>query len=34
VTNNLSDRLLGTDPDQRAVRRSESARTLGSVAPR
>jgi Fatty acid hydroxylase len=30
VTNNLSDRLLGTDPDQRAVERSETARTLAS----
>lgn len=28
VTNNLSDRLLGTDPDQRSVERSETARTL------
>ncbi len=28
VTNNFSDRLLGTDPDQRAVPRSDTARTL------
>ena len=30
VTNNLSDRVLGTDPDQSEVRRSETARTLGA----
>jgi hypothetical protein len=30
VTNNLSDRLLGTDPDQRSVGRSETARTLSA----
>jgi hypothetical protein len=30
VTNNLSDRVLGTNPDQREVRRSETARTLES----
>jgi Fatty acid hydroxylase superfamily len=28
VTNNLSDRVLGTNPDQREVRKSETARTL------
>jgi hypothetical protein len=28
VTNNLSDRVLGTNPDQRQVERSETARTL------
>jgi Fatty acid hydroxylase superfamily len=28
VTNNLSDRVLGTNPDQREVRQSETARTL------
>jgi hypothetical protein len=28
VTNKLSDRVLGTDPDQREVPRSETARTL------
>jgi Fatty acid hydroxylase superfamily len=28
VTNNLSDKVLGTNPDQREVRRSETARTL------
>jgi hypothetical protein len=29
VSSNLGDRLLGTDPDQRAVPRSPTARTLG-----
>jgi Fatty acid hydroxylase len=28
ITNNLSDRVLGTNPDQRKVRKSETARTL------
>jgi hypothetical protein len=28
ITNNLSDRVLGTNPDQRDVPRSETARTL------
>jgi hypothetical protein len=28
ITNNLSDRVLGTDPDQRQVPKSETARTL------
>jgi len=28
VTNNLSDKILGTDPDQREVERSPTARTL------
>jgi len=28
ITNNLSDRVLGTNPDQREVRKSETARTL------
>jgi hypothetical protein len=28
VTNNISDRVLGTFPDQREVRRSRTARTL------
>jgi hypothetical protein len=28
ITNNLSDRVLGTDPDQREVPKSETARTL------
>jgi hypothetical protein len=28
VTNNLSDRVLGTNPDQRSVAKSETARTL------
>jgi hypothetical protein len=28
VTNNLSDRVLGTNPDQREVERSKTARTL------
>jgi hypothetical protein len=28
VTNNLSDRVLGTNPDQREIRKSETARTL------
>jgi hypothetical protein len=30
VTNNISDRVLGTDPDQSEIRRSETARTLGA----
>jgi hypothetical protein len=30
VTNNLSDRVLGTNPDQREVERSATARTLES----
>ena len=30
VTQNLSDRVLGTNPDQQEVRRSSTARTLGS----
>ena len=29
ITNNLSDRVLGTNPDARAVSKSETARTLG-----
>lgn len=29
ITNNLSDTLLGTNPDQRTVPKSETARTLG-----
>ena len=32
VTNNVSDRVLGTNPDQREVERSETARTLGPAA--
>ena len=32
VTNNVSDRVLGTNPDQRDVERSETARTLGPAA--
>ncbi|HEY6672478.1 MAG TPA: hypothetical protein VIZ91_08255, partial [Solirubrobacterales bacterium] len=28
ITNNLSDRVLGTNPDQRDVPKSETARTL------
>jgi hypothetical protein len=28
ITNNVSDRVLGTNPDQRSVRRSDTARTL------
>ena len=28
VTNNVSDRVLGTNPEQREVERSETARTL------
>jgi hypothetical protein len=28
VTNNVSDRVFGTDPDQRGIERSETARTL------
>jgi Fatty acid hydroxylase superfamily len=28
ITNNVSDRVLGTNPDQRSVRRSATARTL------
>ena len=28
ITNNLSDRVLGTNPDQREVKKSETARTL------
>jgi hypothetical protein len=28
ITNNLSDRVLGTNPNQREVRKSETARTL------
>jgi len=30
ITNNLSDRVLGTNPDQREVPKSETARTLDS----
>ena len=30
VTNNLSDRVLGTNPDQRQVAKSETARTLAA----
>jgi hypothetical protein len=30
VTNNISDRVLGTNPDQREVARSKTARTLGA----
>lgn len=30
VSSNLGDRLLGTNPDQRTIRRSETARTLGA----
>lgn len=30
VSSNLGDRLLGTDPDQRLVERSPTARTLGA----
>ncbi len=30
VSSNLGDRLLGTDPDQRTVAKSPTARTLGS----
>lgn len=33
ITNNVSDRVLGTNPDQRAVPRSKTARTL-DVGPR
>ena len=32
VTNNVSDRVLGTNPNQRDVPRSETARTLGPAA--
>jgi len=32
VTNNVSDRMLRTNPDQRDVPRSETARTLGPAA--
>lgn len=32
VSSNLGDRLLGTNPDQRAVPRSPTARTLGGEA--
>src|SRR5437867_3847204 len=28
ITNNLSDRVLGTNPDQHDIRKSETARTL------
>ena len=28
ITNNVSDRVLGTNPDQRSVQRSATARTL------
>jgi hypothetical protein len=28
ITNNLSDRVLGTNPDQREVPKSSTARTL------
>ena len=30
ITQNISDRVLGTNPDHREVRRSETARTLGA----
>jgi hypothetical protein len=33
VSSNLGDRLLGTNPDQKAVPRSPTARTLGVAAP-
>jgi len=29
VSSNLADRLLGTNPDQRSVEKSPTARTLG-----
>ncbi|HEX9480509.1 MAG TPA: sterol desaturase family protein [Solirubrobacteraceae bacterium] len=32
VSSNLGDRLLGTDPDQRSIAKSPTARTLGSQA--
>jgi hypothetical protein len=33
ITQNISDRVLGTNPDQRNVPRSETARTLGAGTP-
>jgi fatty acid hydroxylase family protein len=33
ITNNLSDKIMGTDPDQRTVRKSDTARTLGVDTP-
>jgi fatty acid hydroxylase family protein len=32
ITNNLSDKVLGTDPDQREVPKSQTARTLDPAA--
>jgi hypothetical protein len=33
ITNNISDKIMGTDPDQKTVRKSDTARTLGAEEP-